>query len=180
MEGYFQQTTPQENSCSSIKAIYLVKIITGNRITPLNGERVNCWCRCVWLISTASFLIQLYISSQEDGGYSWVCVTYLMETRLCCCSVTQLCPTLCDPMDCSKPGFPVLHNLPEFTQAHVHWVGDAIQPSYPLLSPSPPAFNLSQHQGLFEWVSSPHQVAKVLEFQLQHQSFQWIFRVDFL
>ena len=75
---------------------------------------------------------------------------------------------------------PVHHQLPEFTQIHVHWVGDAIQPSHPLLSPSPPAFNLSQHQGLFKWVSSLHQVAKVLEFQLQHHSLQWIFRTDFI
>ena len=77
-------------------------------------------------------------------------------------------------MDCSTPGLPVYHQLPEFIQTHVHWVGDAIQPSHPLSSPSPPAFNLSQHQGLFKWVSSVHPVAKVLEFQLQHQSFQWI------
>ena len=95
-------------------------------------------------------------------------------------SITQSCPTLCDPMDCSMAGFPVHHQLPEPTQTHVHWVGDAIQPSHPLLSPSPPAFNLSQHQGLFKWVSSSHQVAKVLELQLWHQSFQWIFRTDFL
>ena len=93
--------------------------------------------------------------------------------------VTQSCPTLWDPMDCSMPGLPVHHQLPELTQIHVHWVGDAIQPSHPLLSPSP-AFNLSQHQSLFQWVSSSHQVAKVLEFQLQHQSFQWIFRTNFL
>ena len=88
-------------------------------------------------------------------------------------SVAQLCPTLCDPMDCSTPGLPVYHQLPEFTQTHVHWVSDAIQPSHPLSSPSPPTFNLSQHQGLFQWVSSLRQVAKLLEFQLQHQSFQW-------
>ena len=75
---------------------------------------------------------------------------------------------------------PCHHQLLEFTQTHVHWVSDAIQPSHPLSSPSPPAFNLSQHQGLFKWVSSSHQVAKVLELHLQHQSFQWIFRVDFL
>ena len=81
-------------------------------------------------------------------------------------SVAQSCPTLCDPMDCSPPGLPVHHQLPEFTQTHVHWFSDAIQPS------QPPAFNLSQHQGLLKWVSSSHQVAKVLEFQLQHQSFQ--------
>ena len=95
-------------------------------------------------------------------------------------SVAQSCPTLCDPMNHSTPGLPVHHQLPEFTQTHVHQVGDAIQPSRPLSSPSPPAPNLSQHQGLFQWVSSSHQVAKVLELQLQHQSFQSIFRVDFL
>ena len=95
-------------------------------------------------------------------------------------SVPQSCLTLCDPMACSTSVFPVHHQLLEFTQTHVHWVGDAIQPSYYLSSPFPPAFNLSQHQGLFQWVSSLHQVAKVLEFQLQHQSFQWIFRTDFL
>ena len=95
-------------------------------------------------------------------------------------SVAQVCPSLCGPMDCSTPGLPVHHQVPEPTQTHVHWVGDAIQPSHPLSSPSPPAFNLFKHQGLFQWVSSSHQVAKVLELQLQHQSFQWIFRVDFL
>ena len=78
------------------------------------------------------------------------------------------------------PGLPDHHQLPEFTQTHVHWVGDSIQPSHPLSSPSPPAFNLSQHQGLFKWVTSSHQMAKISEFQLQHQSFQWIFRTDFL
>ena len=82
-------------------------------------------------------------------------------------------------MDCSMSGLPVLHCLPEFTQTHVHWVGDAIQASHPLLPPSP-ALNLPQHQGLFKWVSSSYQVAKVLEFQLQHQSFHWLFRTDFL
>ena len=95
-------------------------------------------------------------------------------------SVSQLCLTLCDPMDYSTPGTPVHHQLPEFTQIHVHRVSDAIQPSHLLSSPSPPTFNLPQHQGLFKWVNSLHQVAKVLEFQLQHQSFQWIFRTDLL
>ena len=88
--------------------------------------------------------------------------------------------TLCNPMDCSTPGLPVHHQLPKFTQIHVHWVSDAIQPSHPLSCPFPPTFKLSQHQGLFQWVSSSHQAAKVLEFHLQHQSFQWIFRTDFL
>ena len=77
---------------------------------------------------------------------------------------------------CGLQHFLVHHHLPEFAQTHVHWVGDAMQPFHPLSSPSPPAFNLTQHQGLFKWVSSSHQVAKVLEFQLQHQSFQWTFR----
>ena len=92
-------------------------------------------------------------------------------------SVTQLCPTLCDPIDWSMPGLPVHYQLLELTQTHVHQVTNAIQLSHPSLSPSP-AFNLSQHQGLFQWVSSSHKVAKVLELQLQHQSFQWIFMVD--
>ena len=95
-------------------------------------------------------------------------------------SVVQSCLTLCDCMDCSTPGLPVHHQLPEFTRTHVHCVSDAIQPSHPLSSPSPHAFNLSQHQGLFKWVSASHHVAKVLEFQFQHQSFQWIFRTDLL
>ena len=92
-------------------------------------------------------------------------------------SVTQFCPALRNRVDCGMPAFPVLHQLPELGQIHVHSVGDAIQPSHPLLSISPHAFNLSQHQGLFQWVSSSHQVAKVLEFQ--HQSFQWMFKIDF-
>ena len=84
-------------------------------------------------------------------------------------SVAQSCPTFCDPMNRSTPGLPVHHQLPEFTQTHAYWVSDAIQPSHPLSSPSPPAFVLSQHQGLFKWVNASHQVAKVLEFQFQHQ-----------
>ena len=91
-------------------------------------------------------------------------------------SVTQLCPTICESMGCSTPGFPVHHQLPKLALTYVHRVGDAIQPLHPLLSPSPPAFN----QGLFQWVRSSHQVAKVLKFQLQPQSFQWIFKTDFL
>ena len=102
----------------------------------------------------------------------------------CCCSGAQSCPTLCNPMDCSTPGLLVLHQLLELAQTHVHWVSDAIQPSCPLSSPSPPAFGLSQYQSLFQWVNSLHQVAKVLELQLQHQSFQYSgvisFRMDWL
>ena len=83
-----------------------------------------------------------------------------------CCSIAKSCPTLCDPMDCSMPGFPIPHHLPEFAQVHVHWIGDAIQLSHPLSHSSPSAFNLSQHQGLFQWVGCSRQVAKILELQL--------------
>ena len=131
------------------------------------------------------------ISSFGKGNWlaahssSWVMAAWLKVThefeKVCHLSVqfssiAQSCPTLCNP--CSMLGFPVHHQLLEPTQTHVHQVGDAIQPSHPLSSPSPPAFNVSQHQGLFQWVSSSHQVAKVLE--LQYQSFQWVFRNDFL
>ena len=95
-------------------------------------------------------------------------------------SVAQSCPILCNPINRSTPGLPVHHQLPESTQTHVHWVSDAIQPSHPLSSPSLPALNLFQHQGLLKWVSSLHQVAKVLEFQLQHQSLQRTPRTDLL
>ena len=95
-------------------------------------------------------------------------------------SVVQSCLILCDPMDCSTPGFPVHHQLLELAQTHVHRVGDAIQPSHPLSSPSPSTFNLAQNHDLFQGVSSSHQVAKVLRFQLHHQSFQWTFRTNFL
>ena len=95
-------------------------------------------------------------------------------------SVAQLYPTLCDPMNHSTPGLPVHHQHPEFTQTHVYWVCEAIQPSHPLSSLSPPVPNPSQHQGLFQWVNSLHKVVNVLEFQLQHQSFQWTPRTDIL
>ena len=100
-------------------------------------------------------------------------------------SVSQSCPTLHDPVNRSMPGLPVHHQLPEFTQTHVHWASDAIQPSHPLSSPSPLAPSPSQHQSLFQWVNSSHEMAKVLEFQLQHHSFQRIpglisFRMDCL
>ena len=95
-------------------------------------------------------------------------------------SVTQSSLTLCDPVDCRTPDFPVHHQLLKLSQTHVHWVSDAIQPFHPLSPSSPPTCNPSQHQGLFKWISSSHQVAKVFEFQLQHQSSQWIFRIDFI
>ena len=122
------------------------------------------------------FLFEIHITLLQKITISKGKILYCTQFS----SVAQSCPTLCNPMDCSTPGLPVQCQLLEFTQTYVHWVGDAIQPSHPLLSPSPPAFTLSHHQGLFRWVSSLHHVAKVLEFQLQHQFFQWTLRSNFL
>ena len=125
--------------------------------------------------SNQSILKEINLEKLLFSHFKRHCKWYDCRYQFSCSVVSD-----CDPMDCSTPGFPVHHQLPEFTQTHVYWVGDGIQPSHPLSSPSLPTFNLSQHQGLFQWVSSLHQVAKVLEFQLQYQSFQWIFRTDFL
>ena len=102
------------------------------------------------------------------------------ECCCCCCSIAQSCLALCDPRDCSMPSLRVLHCFPELAQTHVHWVDDAIQPLHPLFPSSPPGLNLSHHQDLFQWVGSSQLVVKALEPQPQQQSFQWIFRVDFL
>ena len=118
------------------------------------------------------YLLGFVLFETLQAPQTWISVQFS--------SVTQSCPTLCDPMNCSTPGLPVHRQLPEFTQTHVHRVGNAIQPSHPLSSPSPLASNPSQHQGLFQWVNFSHEVAKVLEFQPQHQSFQWIPRTGLL
>ena len=132
------------------------------------------------LQSTWNFA-QYFMSTCMGGGFRGQCMcmaeSLLWSPETQFSSVAQSCLTLWDPMDCSTPGFLVHHQLLELAQIHVHWVGDAMQPSHPLSPPSPPAFDLSQHQGLFQWVL--HQVAQVLGFQLQHQSFQWVFRTDF-
>ena len=141
----------------------------------LSGYYLNI-SRKFWTISRLIHLSQMILSglatemaktvvTTHDGGF--------------CHSVAKSCPTLWDPVDCSKPGFPVLYYLLEFSQTHVHWISDAIQPSHPLSSPSPFAFNLSQHQGSSQWIGSSHQMAKILGLERQHQSFQWIFTVDF-
>ena len=132
-----------------------------------------------------SFSSSLYLKSSKSHDDSSIIQLYLLRNIkfvfsvhfCCCCSVGKSCPALCDPTDCNMPDSSVLQYLPEFAQVHVHWVSDAIQPSHPLLPPSPFAFEFSQHQGLFQWVGFSHQVAKALE--LQCQSFQWIFRVGF-
>ena len=147
-------------------------ILNGGILTP----RASCMCT---RLGTQLCLTLCTLIDYSPPGSS-VCGILQARILVQFSSVAQLCPTLCDPMDHSTPVFPVHHQLLEFTQIHVHWVGDAIQPSHPLSSPYPPTFNLSQHQGLFKWVSSSYQVAKVLEFQLQHQSFQWTPRTDLL
>ena len=125
----------------------------------------------VWILTKAIFrtIIWIYMNSKTTNSHQKL-IQILSETHtrpsVQFSSVTQSCPTLCDPVNRSTPGLPVHHQLPEFTQTHVHWVHDAIQPSHPLSSPFPPAPNPSQHQSLFQWVNSSHEVAKVLEFQL--------------
>ena len=132
-----------------------------------------------WFYSKRSFLDSLlgnFILSYRNN----VIIVQKVSDSVQFSSVTQSCPTLCDPMNRSTPGLPVHQHLPEFTQTHVHQVSDAIQLSHPLSSPSPPAPNPSRHQSLFQWVNSSHEVAIVLEFQLQHHSLQRNPRADLL
>ena len=140
------------------------------------------WMLAIWSLILLPFLNPVCTSGCSQFTYCWSLTWMILSITLLVCeinvivqyfalsvqfsSVAQLCPTLCDPMVCSMPGLPVHHQLQEFTQTHVHRVGDAIQPSHPLSSPSPPALNLSQHQGFFKWVNSSHQVAKVLELKI--------------
>ena len=156
------------------------RVVICNKCTALVGavdsrEDWTCWwgrgvsVDCMWdLFELFSILLWVYNFLQIKPIFFFLSFS----------SIAQSCLTLCDPMNHSMPGLPVHHQLLGSTQTHVQWVGDAIQPSHPLSSPSPPAFNPSQHQTLFKWVSYSHQVVKVLEFQLQHQSFQ--LRTDFL
>ena len=133
------------------------------------------------LFNNLSRLVIAFLPKSKCFLISWLqSPSAVIFTSVQFSSLAQSCLTLCNPMDCSTPGLPVHCQLPEFIQTHIHQVSDAIQPSHPLSSPSPPAFNLCQYQGLFQWVSSLNKVAKVLEFQLQHQSFQGIFRTDLL
>ena len=157
-------------------------------VPPRGPRRAPEGLSCLSLSLRSSFLPGQVSSSWEFDqcsslrGFAWRKVRSLASPPFhcsCCCSVAKSCPTLCDTMDGSTPGLSVHHPLLKLAQTRVHWVSDAIQPSPSLSSPSPPTFNLSQHRGLFQWVSCSHQGAKGLELPLQHQSFQWIFRVDF-
>ena len=161
-----------ENIVSSLPFVYVYSELNSTRyFIPTRKENNSLISRplhfCVYFSSVAETRIEA-INSIE-------CLSSVQFS-----SGAQSCLILCDPMNRSMPGLPVHHQLPEFTQTHVHWVGDAIQPSHPLSSPSPPALNPSQHQSLFQWVNSSHEVAKVLEFQPQPQSLQWTLRTDLL
>ena len=133
----------------------------------------------LWLALSNSWIRQHLSNKQKDAPRELMKGKVVNWQRRRFSSFAQSCPTLCNPMDCSTAGFPVHYQLPELAETRVHWVSDAIQPSNPLSFPSP-AVGLSKHQGLFQWVSSLHQVAKVLKLPFQHQSFQWILRFDFL
>ena len=143
---------------SSVHGILQARILELVAIPSSRGSPKPRYWNCVSYISSLVGRLFTTSATQEalDGPFSSVQFS----------SVAQSCPTLCDPMNHSMPGLPVHHHLPEFTQTHIHWVGDTIQPPHPLSSPSPPAPSPSQHQSLFQWVNSSHEVAKVLEFQL--------------
>ena len=143
---------------------------------PNHKHKLNdCIETKVWLLQTPGYSSRTCtLQHSPDSSVYW----RLGVGTNPCCSVAQSCLILWNSMDCSTLGFHVLRHLPEFAQIYIHWVGDTIQP-YPLSSPSP-AFSHSQHLGLFQRVGSLHQVARVLKLQLQHQSFQWIFRAGFL
>ena len=134
--------------------------------------------KSISLIKISALLIEECIFTQEKYALFAFSFYHLRVVLVHFSSVAQLCLTLLDPIDCSTPGFPVHHQLLELAQTHVRRVSDVIQPSHPLSSPFLPAFNISQHEGLFKWVNSSHEVAKAFEFQLQHQSFQWIVRTN--
>ena len=153
----------RSHSGSSVHEVSLARLLHWSAVSSSRGwsrSRVQIHVPCI-----SRWILYHWANWERSNGSS-------------VCSVAQSCPAFCNSMNCSSPGFPVHHQLWELAQTHVQWVSDAIQPPHLLTSPSPPAFNLPQHQGLSLWVSSLHQVAKVLE--IQHQSFQWISRTDFL
>ena len=156
------------------------EVLSGDLYMEVRGRQkeLHVSCSPVWLI----LALKRSQRKEKQNILTLNCVPMYFHSisSVQFSSVTQSCPTLCDPMNRSTPGLPVHHQLLEFTETHVRRVSDAIQPSHPLSSPSPPAPNPSQHQGLFQWVNSSHEVAKVLEFQPQHQSFQWTLRTGLL
>ena len=181
---WLNKTSRKGNVCVNavLLALFFCKTFPGNRCDLLKSliviEKFTLKVIRINLKYKINHTLLFYFTKQYHGLHGWHSFLELsvrrvnFSTSVQFSSVAQSYLTLCDSMNCSTQGLPVHHQLPESTQIHVHWSGDAIQPSHPLLSPSPSALNFSQHQGLFQWVSSLHQVAKVLESQLQHQSFQ--------
>ena len=154
--------------CSGFPEVCFQLLFLVKHLLKVHGFEWEIKGTYFWSVVKLSFLFLFYVYSVMRKE-KWVKLSHIYNNEsVQFSSVAQSCLTLCDPMDCSTPGLHVHHQLLEFTQIRVHWVGDAIQTSHPLSSPSPPAFNISQHQGLIKWVSSSHQVAKALEFQLQH------------
>ena len=145
---------------------------------PLTGD----WIEKMWYLCINTMKYYSDIKNNEIMLFAakWMDLEIIILSEVQFSWVAQSCPTLCDPMKRRMPGLPVHHQLPEFTQTHVHRVSDAIQPCHPLSSLFPPAPNPSQHQSLFQWVNSSHEVAKLLEFQLQHHSVQRYPRADLL
>ena len=149
----------------------------------IKGQLAVSHSKVHYIVYTYSWISHVYVKLAivYSTSQKFLCSLTFSVYILCFVVVQSLSRVwLCDPKGCSTPGSSVLHHLPEFAQTHIYWVGDAIQPSHPLSSPSPPALSFSQHQGLFQWAGSLHLVAKVLELQLQPQALQWIFWVDFL
>ena len=184
--------------CLELKQPLFVHERNAKRIAVVGPELIKTWisnyqplgllvCEKIILLCLSQcgsgFLLFVANGILADAPYNLLSLAlrpiHIIVTiyKHCCCSVTQSCLTLCNPMDCSMPGLPVPHHLPKFAQVHVRCIGNAIQPSHPLMLSS--ALGLSQHQGLFQRVGYSHQVTKTLELQLQHQSFQWVFMVDF-
>ena len=164
--------------------VMLVELKSEGRGSPCSSQRGVCSSAGSVFYRSACMCAHMMLKVVPRSPISsWGLVTSKqlgIDEAIAFAQWLKLCLTLCNIMSCSAPGFPVLHHLLEFAQTHVHWVGDAIQPSHLLSAPSSLGLNLSQHQGLFQWVGFLNHMAKVSELQLQHWSFQWIFRADFL
>ena len=164
---YFKRSSMLQH-VSAFHSFFTGKYYFIEGVTTVFYTFTSRWINALfWAITNVISMI-IYVKNL----YMVICFLFSCVVSVQFSPVAQSCPTLCDPMDCSTPGFPVPHQHPELSQTHAHRVGDAIQPSHSLSSPSPPAPNPSQHQGLYQRVNSSHEVDKVLEFQLQHQSFQ--------
>ena len=149
-------------------------LLDSKEIKPVNPEGNQPWI-FIGIADAVAEALRLWLPDDSP----WTSQLHPTSWNLCCCcSVVQLCLTFCNPMDYSTPGLPILHHLPEFAQVHVHCIRNAFQPSHPLMLSSS-ALNLSQHQELFQRVGCSHEMTKILELQLQQQSFQWVFRADF-